>query len=442
MAVLGKSYIGCDYYPTVTLNSQIAELGGFDQFHFAVAVSNTSSTAATLTITQGATAIVTQDVAANSVAVIFLPWTDLRTATGATTMLASGAYRLRSTQPVTVYQFNPLEYCSGGYCSYANDASLLLPVNAWGIKYMVASRNTWEWNGFNLPGFYAVVASQDGTTVTFAPSATGSSVRGGAGVADNGTGSVTLNRGDTLQVLSGVSTAADLTGTMVSADKPIQVFGGHACTFIPADVGYCDHLEESMFPVPTLSTQYVVSPPSLPTLSQPKPFFVRAIAVEAATTLQYDPPNGGWPAALANVGDYVELDSAVDFNIKADKRILVSQYMKGQDAGGGSGDPAMALAVTTGQFRKDYLFHSPVNYTTNYVNVTAPAGAVVTLDGAAMAGFAPVGGTGMSVARVMVSNGGDGNHRISCPQPIGISVYGYGDYTSYWYPGGLNLSDL
>ena len=27
-------------------------------------------------------------------------------------------------------------------------------------------------------------------------------------------------------------------------------------------------------------------------------------------------------------------------------------------------------------------------------------------------------------------------------EPFGISVYGYGQYTSYWYPGGLNLTDV
>jgi len=27
-------------------------------------------------------------------------------------------------------------------------------------------------------------------------------------------------------------------------------------------------------------------------------------------------------------------------------------------------------------------------------------------------------------------------------KPIGISVYGYGQYTSYWYPGGLDLEEM
>ena len=26
--------------------------------------------------------------------------------------------------------------------------------------------------------------------------------------------------------------------------------------------------------------------------------------------------------------------------------------------------------------------------------------------------------------------------------PFGITVYGYGQYTSYWYPGGLDLKDI
>jgi hypothetical protein len=438
---LGKSYIGCDYFPTVTVNTQIAELGGFQYFHYAIAVSNTTGDPATVTITKGAATVTTKTVGPNSVEVVPLDWTELRTAQSSMVSKA-GSYRLRSTQPVTVYQFNPLEYMVNGSGSYTNDASLMLPTSAWGIKYMVASRNSWSWSGFNLPGFYAVVASQDNTKVTLAPSATGGSVRAGGGVAANGTGSVTLNTGDVLQVLSGVPTSADLTGTVVDADKPVEVIGGHNCTFIPANVGYCDHLEESMFPISTLAKDYIVTPPSLPTLPQPKPFFVRVIAVEPNTTVDYDPPQPSWPKSLAKAGDYFELDSGKSFKITASNRVLVSQYMKGQDAGGNSGDPAMALAVTSMQFRKDYLFHSPVNYEHNYVNVIAPTGAKVTLDNNPVGGWEVVGGTGFGIARVKFPNSGNGNHRVSADQKVGITVYGYGQYTSYWYPGGLNLADL
>jgi hypothetical protein len=405
--------------------------------NFVVAVSNTTTDSATVTVTQGATVVKTQAVAPSSVALIYLPWNDLRTS-GSTAVFANSAYRLRSTRPVTVYQFNPLEFQVNGGYTYTNDASLLIPVNAWGEEYVVAARNTWA--QANLPGFYSVVASEDGTVVNITPSAT-SNIRVGAGLSGTGAGTVTINRGDVLQVLSAEGGGNDVTGTNITSNKPVQVLGGHDCTYIPSDVAACDHLEEVMFPVKTLHDEYFVSAPSLPGQTQPKAFFTRVIAVEANTNLTYDPPNAGYPASIATAGSYIELDSASAFQIKSDKKILVSQYMKGQEAGGGSGDPAMALAVATIQFRKDYLFHSPVNYTSNYVNITAPTGATVNLDNTPVSGFVPIGSSGYSVARVQFANSGDGNHRATSDQPFGISVYGYGSYTSYWYPGGLNLTE-
>jgi hypothetical protein len=41
-----------------------------------------------------------------------------------------------------------------------------------------------------------------------------------------------------------------------------------------------------------------------------------------------------------------------------------------------------------------------------------------------------------------LSNDNGGNHTITGSKPVGVSVYGYGQVTSYWYPGGLDLEDL
>jgi hypothetical protein len=436
--MLGKSYIGCEYYPTVTVNAALDISGG--GFHFAVAVSNTSSDPANVTVTIGTSTVATQQVAVNSVAVITLPWTDLRTSVSNTVLVPDGAYHLVSDRPVTVYQFNPLEYTDGTAYTYTNDASLLLPVNTWGTSYAVASRNTWMFSGSPYPGFYAVVARDDNTTVTITPSATGAATRPGGGLTAN-SGSVVLGSGDVLQVLSGKAATDDLTGTMLNADKPIQVIGGHDCTYVPKGTPACDHLEESMFPTSTLATEYIVSPPSLPNLAQPKVFRVRIIAIEPGTTLQYDPPDPTFPTGLANPGDYVEIYSTADFKITASQRVLVSQYMTGQ-GNGAAGDPAMALAVASHQFRTSYLFHAPLNYSSNYVNIIAPATASVTLDGNAVTGWTAVGSTGYSISRVAFTSAGDGNHHVEADAKVGITVYGYGSYTSYWYPGGLNLLDV
>jgi hypothetical protein len=422
----------------VTVNSRIAELGGFPYFHFAVSVSNASSELATVTITRGGTTVVSVLVHSNSVKVLYLDWTDLRTAQ-ATMVLKAGSYRLRSTRPVAVYQFNPLEYMVNSSGSYTNDASLLLPTSAWGARYAVASRSTWQWQGFNLPGFYAVVASQDNTKVALTPSATGGSVRAGGSVAVNGTGSVTLDTGDVLQVLSGQPISADLTGTIVQADKPVQVIAGHDCTFVPANIGYCSHLEESMIPTEGLARAYLVAPPALPGTTQPKAAFARIIGTNPGTIVDYDPPQTTWPHSLAAAGDHFEVESLEPFAVTASAPVLVAQYMKGQDAGGNSGNPAMVLASLTKDLQKEYLFHSPVGYEHSYVNVLAPSGATVELDGIKLGGWVPIGATGFGLARVRFAGASNGNHRAAGDAGFSITVYGYGQYASYWYLGGLEF---
>jgi hypothetical protein len=260
---------------------------------------------------------------------------------------------------------------------------------------------------------------------------------------------VTLNAGDVIEVVdsgndNSGSDPNDVTGTLVSASKPVQVIGGHQCIYIPDNVGYCDHLEESMFPYETLANEYIVTAPLIPTGGNaPKVEMVRVIATQDGTTLTYDPPQGGAPGSIAQAGAWFEIPTtAADFQISADKPILVVQYMTGQDAGGNSGDPAMTTAVGKAQYRTNYLFHAPTNYETSYVNIVAPTGTPVMLDGANVDGFQPIGGTGFSIARKAVSNAGDGNHTASAAKPFGISVYGYGQYTSYWYPGGSDLTVL
>lgn len=449
LSALGQSYIGCDYWPTVTANLVATT------FNFAVAVSNTTSQTATITVTKGAATVTTATVGPNSVQVINLPWepTLKGPTSGAATPFPSsvrvnqGAYRLRSNQPVTVYQFNPLEYQLSGQFSFTNDASILLPVNVWTGKYRVAARHHF----FGGSGYYVVTAQKDNTTVSVAAGPASGQVKSGvAGIGTNGVGSVVLNAGDVIEVVTNGGNAAndpnDVSGTAVTADKPVQVIGGHQCIFIPAEVGYCDHIEESMFPEETLSTTYLVTAPLIPTGGAvPKIEMVRIIATKPSTTLAYDPPQPGAPSMIAQAGQWVELAStAADFQVTASEPVLVVQYMTGQDAGGSSGDPAMSIAVGKEQYRKSYLFHAPPNYEYSYVNVVAPAGSLVTLDGANIpaASFTAIGATGYLVARVALSNAGNGNHTISSPNAFGISVYGYGQYTSYWYPGGSNLTKL
>jgi hypothetical protein len=356
-------------------------------------------------------------------------------------LASKGAYHLRSTEPVTVYQFNSLEYIKDGVPSYSNDASLLLPVNVWRNKYYAAG-----WLPLDVapyPDEMAITAAVDGTMVTVTPKATTTADQGAPAMTAGTPQTVMLNAGDVLEL---ASTAGDLTGSLVSSDKNVEVISGHYCADIPDGVAACDHLEESMVPVDTLGSHYIVNAPAVTSIPAGKVEVVRVIATAPNSTLMYDPPVTGAPTTIANAGDFIEIPStAQSFHITADQKVLVAQYMEGQDAGGGTGDPAMALAVPVEQYRNFYLFHAPTSYESNYVDVTAPMGASVSLDGAAPLTFTAIGTSGYGLARVQMISAGpgnDGNHSIQGDMAFGITVYGYGQYTSYWYPGGLNLDTI
>ena len=275
--------------------------------------------------------------------------------------------------------------------------------------------------------------------MTIAAPPGGTSVSAGAGIAANGTGQVMLDESDVLQVIT--TTNGDLTGSLVTADKPIQVIGGHKCTNVHANVVACDHLEEALFPVQTLADEYIVVPPAqVPNDNLAKAQMVRILATEPNTTVSLT-PDQGVDQVLANAGDFIQLSlSTAAFKVTGDKPLLVVQYMVGQAGGYGTSDPAMVQAVTPKQFRTNYLFFAAPSWTANYVDIIAPDNAPVTVDGQAATGWIQVPGTGFSYTHVQLSNAGDGTHTVTSNQPVGISVYGVRDAGSYWYPGGLDLT--
>ena len=71
-----------------------------------------------------------------------------------------------------------------------------------------------------------------------------------------------------------------------------------------------------------------------------------------------------------------------------------------------------------------------------------PTAAKVTIDGQPL-GVAPTDvSSGYGVARVKLGAGQSGAHVLESDQPVGLQVIGYGAYTSYQYPGGLNLGHI
>ena len=457
-ATLGNSYIGCEYFPTI-LNNSVAT-----RFRPAIAISNTSKLSAKVLIEGGSLrGPIEETIAPLSIATIDLQHDPrLRGCDqegpqgcefpkGESQLVDGAAYHVRSNAPVTVYQFNPLDFVQGTVASFSNDASLLFPTNAMGTDFVVPGLPSWTVPrppGYTgplptFPAYIGITGTEDDTEITLTAAG---AITGGNGIASIRKGAVrtlTIDKGEVMQLAA--AKGVDLSGTILTSTKPIQVISGHACTNVPTDRTACDHLEETVLPTNALSTEYALTRPNA--VVDGRTFgdlrYIRIVAAADDVTLEY---SSGVRAAttLANKGDFIEIASDKDFVVKANKKIAVAQFMRGQGQNfEGVGDPAMTVAVPVDQYRNDYLFHAPTNYTHNFVNIIRPKGATVTLDDRSVsAGWNTIEGSDYEVARVTLSNSGDGNHTIVSNAAVGISVYGLGSYTSYWYPGGLNLDTV
>jgi hypothetical protein len=229
----------------------------------------------------------------------------------------------------------------------------------------------------------------------------------------------------------------DLTGSVISADAPVAVFAGHMCTFMPHDAWACDHLEEMMFPIETWGTRVVMTAPVHPSGSGVADALYRVVALDDGTSLTFTPEVTTSP--VLDSGDHHQFRSNQDFTVEGSSKIYVVQTMLGEDElGAGAGDPAMGSGVPRSQYRDGYDFLTPGTYTTNWLNIVAPGGATILLDGVAVTGWAPIFDAGFNVARIPVDSG---SHHIESTDGtrFGITTYGYAAYTSYLYPGGMNF---
>jgi hypothetical protein len=108
-SALGTSYIGCDYY-AVTLSNPL-----LDQvtFYASVSIANTGGSTAKVTITGPSGFSATYSIPSGIIQEVKLPWDANLSNQAGSVLEKGGAYRIRSTQPVTVYQFNARDYVIG-----------------------------------------------------------------------------------------------------------------------------------------------------------------------------------------------------------------------------------------------------------------------------------------------------------------------------------------
>ena len=106
------------------------------------------------------------------------------------------------------------------------------------------------------------------------------------------------------------------------------------------------------------------------------------------------------------------------------------------------GDPSQSAAVSVEQFRKKYVFLAPDDYDVGYVDIVRKTGVSVVLDGVEVNAAPKVLSSGYEVLRAKLGPGQAGAHLLEAASPVGLQVVGYGKFTSYQYPGGLDLAPI
>ncbi|WP_299700520.1 PKD domain-containing protein [uncultured Pontibacter sp.] len=327
---------------------------------------------------------------------------------------------ITANNDVTVYGLNRKQA--------STDAFLALPTDILGTEYInLGYKNVNVVNASQL----AIVATTNSTNITIVPSVTTDGHTAGVPY------SITLNQGQTYLLRNRDSAPSDLTGTKITSNHPIAVFGGHACANIPSGEVYCDYIVEQLPPTSAWGKQFVTVP--LATRQNGDTF--RFLASVNNTQVKVN----GIVVATLNNGQYHEQIINGAAEIVATEPILVAQYSNSTTYDGVVSDPFMMLIPPFEQFLGNYTVSTPASgFSGNYINIVAPNASIgtVTLDGVPIpaSSFTPIGSTGFSGAQLNISLG---THIVNgVNYPIGSFVYGFDNADSYGYPGGMSLAPI
>lgn len=344
--------------------------------------------------------------------------------------IQTNAIHITTAGEVTVYGLNYLDFTTDGY--------LALPTSLLGTEYIVLGyKNSPAVESPDEPvggTQFAVVATEDETFVTITPTLTTDSRVAGVPY------QIRLQRGQTYRLMNVDSLTGDLSGTIVSADKPVAVFGGHQCANVPAGIFACDHLVEQLPPVNLWGRQFVTIP--LATRSGGDTFRILAMADNTLVAVN------GEVVARLNRGQFHERTNNGAVQISSSQPVLVAQYANGSAFDGSTGDPFMMLVPPAEQFGGSYTLATPqvfdywafqyADIFTNYLNLTVRTNGTgaIQLDGAPVSAnrFQAIGSSGYAGAQVAVP---PGTHRLTATVPFGVSLYGWAQFESYAYIGGI-----
>ena len=265
---------------------------------------------------------------------------------------------------------------------------------------------------------------------------------------------VVINRLETLLLKS----RSDLSGTKVVSNKPVSFFSGHQCAEVPKTSGFCDILVEQLPPVETWGNTFVTAPLATRLRYDVFQFHGAEDGTAVYVHCRTHPGNQTKEFNFA-IGSGDKAVHRIRSNeycwIEATKRIFIVQLSVGSTVDGVDADPFMVIVPPVNLYTNGYTFasgHSKVGTYHDYMNllITKPFFQTdnIYLDDIPLSSFdidwVAVYSRGSSepqayATQIKLSSG---THMIRHSNPLGrlgVFVYGFGEYISYGYLGGMEV---
>ncbi len=377
----------------------------------------------------------------------------------------SGAgMHVKSNAPIIVYGVTRFQYTSDSFLAY--------PVHTLGKQYIISSMAdmTWMYSGYVLPSEFTVTAPYDNTRVTVRIGGNSQTVTA-SGLRPGQTRTWTLNRGDVLVISTDKDAKeGDLSGTVVTATKPVAVISGNQCANVPTDLRWCDFIADMEIPTDLWGKMYFV--PRV--ITRRNAAMIKVHAKEPNTRVFR---NGSFWRVIQTAGGVEGTGFLYDratpdglngvVGISGDKPIAVTFFNTGQEDDGIVSDPFQMTIYPLEQYQREIIFCTPgarggiFNFSENYVIVVYPlteqntipqdlewgevSGGqitwrpVATVFGPTLGDVFPMTYQGKRYA-AKVLRISDGAYRLRCSQPFAAYSYGLSNYDSYGHPTSAALA--
>lgn len=352
---------------------------------------------------------------------------------GSSTGIEKKGIQLTSNKDFAVYGMNLLNKSSDGF--------LGLPVATLGTKYVVSTAIP------VITSFLFIVATENATFVEIKLRITSGGEVSYQNIkySDGNTITVSLEALEGFQVLS--SAQEDLTGSTVTSNKPVSVYSGSDCAYIPRDKPSCDHLVEQLLPIKFLGKQFV----TMATSNRTGGDFYHVIAAYNNTVVTID----NQVVATIQDGQLYELDSKSRENhvIVTSQPSLVIQYAKGFSVDNSLYDPFMSTVPAISQYRSEYTVFIPKHLSKNdfisFINIAIRTKELtnirITRNGKNHLGFQPsecssIADFFFSVCSMRLISGVYKIYHQSFTEPFALVMYGTWHRESYGFPAGLRFN--